>query len=132
MCSLSTTLKRHAQEGIHDLADTASGAALPGVVVAVTCQQKWKSEPYVIRSDTSLPHQVVVFVFNLVCSTCLWLLLLLHGPVPLLIPRGLARGLRLRRGGRPRNDLCDVAHGLRPALSEHEALPNLLIDLIIN
>ena len=53
------------------------------------------------------------------------MLLLLHGPVPLLVPRGLARGLRLRRGGRPRNDLGDVAHGLRPPLPEHEALPNL-------
>ena len=30
-----------AENGIHDLADTTSGAALPGVVVAVTCRQEW-------------------------------------------------------------------------------------------
>ena len=37
----------------------------------------------------------------------LWLLLLLllHGPVALLVARGLARGLGLGRGGRPGNDL---------------------------
>ena len=54
------------------------------------------------------------------------LLLLLHGPVPLLVPRGLARRLGLRRRGRPRYDLGDVADGLGPALPEDEALAHLV------